>query len=257
MPWVTAFHTIPVWFISLGHRPVIHIHNARPHEPLPLSDRLTRLALRPASRFVAHAERIADDLHELGLKQECTVCPLPPLIPLDRTALPSGNPALLFLGYVRDYKGLDIALDALATLPDRFTLTVAGEFWTSAEEWADRVDQLGLSDRVRLISGYQSDEEVRALFASHHIVVCPYRSATQSGIVPLAHAAGRPVVATRVGGLHEAVRDGVDGVLCQPTPTDFADAVTRAASDLEHLADGTADSASLWTRYATALTEPS
>jgi glycosyltransferase involved in cell wall biosynthesis len=89
------------------------------------------------------------------------------------------------------------------------------------------------------------------MFASHHIVVAPYKTASQSAIVPLGQAAGRPVVATDVGGLAETVSDGVDGIL---TPAGnaqgFADGIRRAAGMLEELARNTPAKVSSWDTIA-------
>jgi glycosyltransferase involved in cell wall biosynthesis len=107
---------------------------------------------------------------------------------------------------------------------------------------------------VELDLRYVPDEELTDLLARHHLVVLPYRSATQSGIVPLAHAAGRPVVATAVGGLVESVRDGVDGVLVPPDDAAaLADGLERAAVDLAALAAGAAAVSTSWDDVATAV----
>jgi glycosyltransferase involved in cell wall biosynthesis len=90
------------------------------------------------------------------------------------------------------------------------------------------VDELGLQDRVELRDGFVSNEEAALLFSAADAAVLPYRSATQSGVVQLAFAYGTPVIATAVGGLPEAVSDGVDGLLCPPDdPQALAAAISR------------------------------
>jgi glycosyltransferase involved in cell wall biosynthesis len=127
---------------------------------------------------------------------------------------------------------LDIALDAVRMVRQNGTdlrLTIAGHFWEPIDSWRRRIDAARLSDAVSLQPGYVSDAELTRLFASHHLVLLPYRTATGSGIVPLARAADRLVVATAVGGLSEAIQDGRDGTLAsRPEPGAFADAIVRA-----------------------------
>lgn len=254
VPWVTPFHAFVVRTLlgARAGRRVVHVHNALPHERMPFARGLTRFGLRPAGRFVAHAAAIADTLHSIGMDQPCTVVAHPPNLDLSPTPLPNRPPTrLLFLGFVRPYKGLDIAFDALERLPDHYRLTVAGEFWDDAEPLRDRAGRFG--ERVSLDDRYVPDEEIGDLLGDHHLLVCPYRSATQSGLVPLAFAAGRPVVATDVGGLAEVVVDGKNGELSTVDPGAFAAAIERADARLEDLALGAAASAPSWREYADAV----
>lgn len=123
---------------------------------------------------------------------------------------------LLFFGLVRPYKGLDVLLRALALGPAGVELTVAGEFWGGTKATEQLVDELDLGDRVELRPGYVAAAKVPALFAAADALVLPYRSGTASQNVDLAHLYGLPVVATTVGTLSTAVRDGVDGLLVPP-----------------------------------------
>ncbi len=122
----------------------------------------------------------------------------------------------MFFGLIRPYKGLDVLLRALAAGPPDVCLTVAGEFWGGVERTRELVAELGLTARVELRPGYVSVTDVPALFATADALVLPYRAGTATQNVDLAHLHGLPVVATRVGGLAETVRDGVDGLLAAP-----------------------------------------
>jgi glycosyltransferase involved in cell wall biosynthesis len=111
-----------------------------------------------------------------------------------------------------------------------------------------------LADVVELRVGYVPDEEIGPILAEHHLVVAPYRSATVSGIAPLAFATGRPMVVTPVGGLPEAVEHGVNGVVADAVDAvSVADAVLAAAEQLDELAAGAAASSSRWEDVASAL----
>jgi glycosyltransferase involved in cell wall biosynthesis len=108
------------------------------------------------------------------------------------------------------------------------TLLIVGEFYQGRERCLHLINSLGLASRVRIIDSFVPDEEVSLYFSAADLVVLPYESATQSGIVPIAHAFERPVVTTRVGGLPEAVRDGETGLLVEPrNPAALAEAIIR------------------------------
>ncbi|MFD0776966.1 glycosyltransferase, partial [Streptomonospora algeriensis] len=160
--------------------------------------------------------------------------PLPPHLPRARGAHPAPVEGglrrnLLFFGIVRHYKGVDVLLRAFAkSAPADVGLTVAGEFWGASQELRDLAAELGVADRVDFREGYVPAEELPGLFAGADALVLPYRSATATQNVHLAHEYGLPVVATRTGALADQVADGVDGLLCAPDDTDdLADALRR------------------------------
>lgn len=261
--WTTPFHTLTylvVLALTRRTRRVAIVHNALPHEPLPFQRTLTRVVLGQCDGLIAHATTVADELDELlGGKVDTVTVAHPSNIGVERKPLPPLDDGLrlLFLGFIRPYKGLDVALDALAELGQRGVrpkLTVVGEPWDPAEPWAERVAERGLSEQVDLRLGYASDDEVERLLATHHAVLLPYRSATQSGIVPIALAAGRPVVATAVGGIAEVVEDGVNGTLATPGDADsLADAIERCAAQLTDLAAAATTVAESWDDVAAAV----
>jgi glycosyltransferase involved in cell wall biosynthesis len=203
--------------------------NAVPHEPRPGDRLLTRFLLGAVDAAVVHtpAERAA--LAALT-DRPVAVAALPPHLP-DGPPLPRAPGVarrLLFFGKVRRYKGVDVLLRALAELDD-VHLTVVGEVYPDAADVPALVDRLGLRSRVTLHPHYLPAEAIPDLFASVDALVLPYRSATASQHVALAHRYGTPVVATRVGNFPDGVDDGVDGLLC--APDDVAD-LTRALTAL-------------------------
>lgn len=261
--WATPFYALTygvVLAVKGKARAVAVVHNALPHEPLPLQRTLTRGVLGRCDGLVAHASTVAKDLDELlDGRVEVTRLPMPAHIPVQPTPLPEVGDELrlLFFGFIRPYKGLDVALDALAKLRDRgvrHRLTVVGEPWDGSESWPDRVTERGLEDQVDMHLRYAADAEVSDLLAKHHAALLPYRSATQSGIAPIALAAGRPVVATAVGGLRDVIRDGQNGTLAEPNdPVSLADAIERCAADLTTLAAGASSGATTWDDVASAV----
>jgi glycosyltransferase involved in cell wall biosynthesis len=262
-PWVTPFQALAyrTLLAAAGRtRSVAVVHNPIPHEERALDERLTRLALGGVSGALAPPGPAADDLRRLLPGVPVVGLAIPPLIKLEPTPLPPGPPwRLLFFGFVRPYKGLELALDAVATLLQRqvpVELTVAGLFWGPVEPWGQRVADAGLDAHVSLRPGYVPDPKVQELFASHHVVLVPYRTAPQSAIVPLAYAAGRPVAATRAGGLAVQVVEGVTGALAPPDDAaGLADAVERVLADLEATARGARERAPAWSSVVEAVLE--
>jgi glycosyltransferase involved in cell wall biosynthesis len=254
-------------------RRVVVCHNVTPHEPFRGSALLTRAALRHADCFVTHARRQEAELSSLGLGHVPTVDAFHPrFVSSDLSAPPTraaiaaerrrqGNPDLLLLcfGAIRPYKGLDLALEALALVDPALSvrLLVAGRFWSGEPAYRRQLEELGLRDRVELRDRYIPDDEAALLFAAADAAVLPYRSASQSGVVQLAFAHGRPVIATAVGGIPEAVSDGEDGLLCPPEdPRALAEAIERMAREKDRLTASVArrrDSHS-FDRYAELLT---
>ncbi|MFE3458821.1 glycosyltransferase family 4 protein [Nocardiopsis aegyptia] len=239
-------------------------HNVLPHERRAVDVSLTRALLRRVDGVLTHSPEQAHLAEGLmgPERPRPAMAPLPPHLP--DTGGPVQGPAgerrhLLFLGIVRPYKGVDLLLRALADgAPDDVTLTVAGEFWGGTDEPAALARELGVADRVRLRDGYVPASELPGLFASADAVVLPYRTATATQNVWLAHEHGVPVVATRAGTLADHVHEGVDGLLCEPgDAADLARALTAlyAPGEAERLRAGVrpVDPAPYWRDYADRL----
>lgn len=224
-----------------GARIAWMVHNAAPHEGPAFPRRIATLGMRPGDAILVHAGNEARRLAYLGVSPAATVVPHPvPSLRVVRAAradarrvldLPDDETVFLFFGYVRPYKGIDLLLDALAGMPEGppWRAIVAGEWYVDRAVADARCDRPPLAGRVHLVDRYVPDEEAAVLFAAADVVVLPYRSGTQSGVVPLAWAHGRPVVTTAVGGLPEAVRDGEDGIIVPPADPG---ALARALDDV-------------------------
>ena len=203
-------------------RVVALCHNVLPHERRAVDVFLVRALLRRVDGVLTHSPEqahLAEGLLGSG-RARPVVAQMPPHLPetgTRREPAPGERRHLLFLGIVRPYKGVDVLLRALAEgAPDDVTLTVAGEFWGGSADLAALARGLGVADRVRFREGYVPAEELPELFAGADAMVLPYRSATASQNVWLAHEHGLPVIATRAGALADHVREGVDGLLCAP-----------------------------------------
>ncbi len=117
---------------------------------------------------------------------------------------------------VRQYKGLDLLIRALAEVKPDVTLTVAGDIWEGRDEITRLISELRVGDRVTLSDGYVPSDHVPSLFAGADALVLPYRSGTASQNALIALQFGVPVIATRAGAIADAVVDGVNGLLCEP-----------------------------------------
>jgi glycosyltransferase involved in cell wall biosynthesis len=135
---------------------------------------------------------------------------------------------ILFFGYIRAYKGLDLLLEAMPRIVSEIPLTllVVGEFYEGAGRYEKLIKEGGIETSVRLVGTYVPNEEVSLYFSACDVVVLPYRSATQSGIVQIAYQFDRPVIATDVGGLSEVVLHQKTGIIVPPgDPTALSAAV--------------------------------
>lgn len=200
-----------------GVQVVTVVHNAEDHEAAWWKSRLSQFQLRQSSRLVAHSAAIARDLRRLTPELPVTIRPHPvyDTYPLPRGDLPRrAGLELLFFGLIRPYKGLDIALRALRdSARADVRLTVAGEFWQGQAETRALIGELGLDDAVELVPRHVSDQEAAEYFARCDAVIAPYRSVTSSAVVALAQWYGRPVIASDLPGLSEAVAAGETGWL--------------------------------------------
>jgi len=130
---------------------------------------------------------------------------------------------LLFFGYVRKYKGLDILIEAfpkiLASNPEA-RLLIVGEFYDDPKVYFELIKKLNIEDKVKVINQFVSNEEVAKYYQVADVVLLPYRSATQSGILNVAYGFEKPVVVTDVGGLAEFVDEGKTGFVVTPNSPD-------------------------------------
>lgn len=223
-----------------GAKVVSILDNVIPHERRPGDIALTKYFLRSVDAFLAMSRSVRADLERLRPGAPCELVPHPvydlfgervdKIEARRRLGLPEREPILLFFGFVREYKGLDLLLEALPRIRERVRarLLVLGEFYSGKEQALEQIRRLGLSDAVALEDGYVPNERVGLYFSAADAVVLPYRSATQSGIVPIAYQLERPVICTDVGGLAEVVEHGRTGLICPPLDVEaLAQAVIR------------------------------
>lgn len=209
--------------------------NIIPHERRPGDKLLTRFAFRYIDSYVVQSHAVERDLqkwhpdpltsylphpvYEIFGEEEERSAARAKLAQVDPAmTLNNDERVLLFFGYVRDYKGLDVILDAMPSILERMKvrLLVVGEFYNNEQKYRDQVRRLGVGDYVLFHSDYVPNEEVGTYFSAADVLTLPYKSATQSGIIQIAYNFHRPVIATDVGGLGEVIVDGRTGTIVPP-----------------------------------------
>jgi glycosyltransferase involved in cell wall biosynthesis len=145
-----------------------------------------------------------------------------------KLSLPSGEKLMLFFGFIRRYKGLDILLEAMADKRIRksgIRLLIAGEFYEDENVYREQIKKLGIDDLLILRTDFIPDSEVRYYLSAADVVIQPYRNATQSGVTPLAYHFEKPMIVTNVGGLPALVPHHKVGLVAEPSPQHIADAI--------------------------------
>ena len=207
------------------------VHNAFDHEARAWKTRLSLWQMAQADRYLTHNDDLAAELGAHFPEARIDVFPHPVFddFPEPAGTLPrEAALELLFFGFVRPYKGLDLALDAVARSGRTdLRLTIAGEFWQGLDETRARIDRLGIAGQVEIIPRYVSDTETAELFDRADAVLLPYRSVTGSGVIPTACHFGRAVIATDLPGLAAVVRHGETGWLTPPGDIDVLAATIR------------------------------
>ena len=213
------------------------IHNMVPHEPTLLDQLFAPRFVARMDAFVALSHSVVDDIARLDRQSKpIALCPHPlydnfgtPVSreeALSHLGLDATHRYVLFFGLIRDYKGLDLLMEAFADprLAD-VRLIVAGECYGSAEKYEALEQRLALTDHIIWHRQFVPNDEVKHYFAAASIVAQPYRSATQSGVTQIAYHFERPMLVTNVGGLAEMVPDGRVGRVVSPDAPAIAEAL--------------------------------
>lgn len=209
--------------------------NVIPHEKRPGDTPFTRYFLKSCDAFITMSEKVMQDLR-LFEKNKPAQLVAHPLYDnfgaaISKTearqhlGLPANEKIVLFFGFIRKYKGLDLLFDAMAQ-PDLkssgIRLLVAGEYYEAEKDYQAQIDQLGIREQLYLRTDFIPDSEVKYYLCAADAVIQPYRNATQSGVTPLAYHFEKPMVVTNVGGLPALVPDHRVGLVTSPQPEAIA-----------------------------------
>ena len=212
--------------------------NVIPHEKSFIDRMLTRYFLKSVNGAIVMSGSVLDDLKSFNINFPVTCNPHPLYdnygTPLSREEalrklnLPADNSYMLFFGFIRAYKGLDLLLEAFAEKNLRngkLKLIVAGEFYENDKPYRDIIAKHDMGSDVILVDRFIGENEVASFFSAADLIVQPYRSATQSGVTQIAYHFGKPMLVTNVGGLGEIVKNGECGYVVNPDPQSVSAAI--------------------------------
>jgi len=219
------------------HSKVICIaDNIIPHEKRAGDTVFTKYFVKPVDAFVTMSEKVLADLKIFNQQKPALFIPHPLYDNFGgkiskeeaRQKLNIGinDKLVLFFGFIRKYKGLDILLEAMAILKHKMPnlkLLIAGEFYDDKKAYETQIEQLNIANSLILHTDFIADSEVKYYFCAADLVVQPYRNATQSGVTPLAYHFEIPMVVTNVGGLAAMVPHGKIGLVAEPNPASLAE----------------------------------
>jgi D-inositol-3-phosphate glycosyltransferase len=230
------------------------LDNVIPHEKRLGDKLLIRYFTSSQDAFIAMSRSVENDLRLFEQSKPCAFNPHPLYDhfgerspreqALNKLGLDVNYRYLLFFGLIRDYKGLDLLLNAMANEKVRalkVRLIVAGEFYSDPKPYHDLIQELGLSENLVLRTEFIPDSQVADYFNAADIIVQPYRTATQSGVTQVAYHFEKPMLVTDVGGLAEIVPHGKAGYVVNPRAEDISDALldfyskARYPEMLEHV----------------------
>ena len=213
--------------------------NVIPHEHRPGDRSFTRYFLKSCHAFVTMSEKVMADLRKFEPHSSAQLVQHPlydnfgEAISKNKArqiiGLNQKDKIILFFGFIRHYKGLDLLLEAMndsRIRTSRIKLLIAGEFYEDEKPYREIIDKHQLKDNVIMKNLFIPDDEVRNYLCAADVVVQPYRNATQSGVTPLAYHFEKPMIVTNVGGLPGLVPHKKAGLVCEPLPDAIATAIT-------------------------------
>jgi glycosyltransferase involved in cell wall biosynthesis len=211
--------------------------NVIPHEKRPGDKPFTSYFVKPVDAFITMSEKVLSDLRRFTSKKALLV-PHPLYDNFGekiskeaaRKELRIGNEDLvmLFFGFIRKYKGLDLLLEAFKLVQNNapqttiLKLLIAGEFYEDHKHYDDLLNDPQIKSKLILHTDFIPDSEVKNYFCAADVVIQPYRNATQSGVTPLAYHFEVPMIVTNVGGLPSMVPDNRVGLVAEPTAASLA-----------------------------------
>lgn len=213
--------------------------NVIPHEKRPGDKQLTQYFVNGCDAFVVMSKSVEEDLRKFDTAKPSTFIPHPVYDIFGKAVskveaqkklnLNPNDKHILFFGFIRKYKGLDLLIKALGIIKHQTSnikLIVAGEFYDNKDEYHQLIKENGLENNVILHSDFIPSEEVKYYFCASDIVVQPYHTATQSGVTQIAYHFARPMLVTNVGGLAEIVTHNRVGYVTETNAESIAASLT-------------------------------
>ncbi len=229
---------------SNGHTKVVCIaDNMIPHEKRFGDRAFTKYFIQPVDAFVTMSQKVFDDVRLFTKEKPVHLTPHPlydhfgdivdKLTARKHIGIRPEAKIVLFFGFIRHYKGLDMLLNAIHVLDRQhgfdanIQFLIAGEFYEDAAPYQQQIKELGIAHRLILRTDFIPDSEVKYYLCASDVVIQPYRNATQSGVTPLAYYFEVPMIVTNVGGLPALVPDGKVGLVAEPTAESIAQKIAQ------------------------------
>jgi glycosyltransferase involved in cell wall biosynthesis len=219
--------------------------NINPHEKRPGDKAFTNYFIKPVDAFVTMSEKVMKDLRMITTKPAQEVVhplydnfgeALPKTEARQHLGISTDENIILFFGFIRHYKGLDILLESMKILAERKQhtsslpipkLLIAGEFYEDRKIYDELINSLNIKDHLIIKTEFIADSEVRYYLSAADFVIQPYRNATQSGVTPLAYHFEKPMLVTNVGGLPALVPHNEVGIVSEPNANAIADGILK------------------------------
>ena len=218
---------------------VLNCNNILPHEKFPFDGYLAKKLLQSANSIIVMSKEVEKQLLNLIDKPNYKKLNHPNYKMFGKSISKSAakkildikkSKVMLHFGLIRNYKGLDILLRSIKKIEnqlDDFLLLVAGECYEDEKYYVNLVNELEINSIVKLKLKFIPKEKVSTYFCASDVVLLPYRSATQSGIIPIAYQFLKPVIVSNVGGLPDVVHNGKTGFICEPTVQSLSKSILK------------------------------
>ncbi len=213
-------------------------HNIIQHEKHPGTNLLTGYFLRSTDGIIVQSKKVLNDVFHFTNKLPVKLCPHPLFDnfgenlaredALKYLNLETKNRIVLFFGFIREYKGLDLLIKAFAderVASVDIKLLVAGEFYTDSKPYLKLIEKLNLGNKIILHTNFIENSNVNKYFSCADIVAQPYKTATQSGVTQIGYHFNKPMLVTNVTGLPEIITHNVAGYVTEPDAKSIADAL--------------------------------
>lgn len=210
--------------------------NVIPHEKRAGDTLFTKYFVKPVHGFITMSKKVLSDLQHFAPAKPALFIPHPLYDNFgekiskeearNKLGIAQDEKIILFFGFIRKYKGLDILLQAMKILKDqgeKIKLLVAGEFYDDRKNYTELADHLEINELLIMHTDFIKDSEVKYYLCASDCVVQPYRDATQSGVTPLAYHFEKPMIVTNVGGLPDLVPHKKSGLVSEPSPNEIAE----------------------------------
>lgn len=212
--------------------------NVIPHEKHFYDNAFTKYFIKPIDAFITMSQKVLQDLKTFTSTKSAKYVAHPLYDNFGEkiskqearknVGIAHEEKILLFFGFIRKYKGLDILLDAMPEVIKKtpgIKLMIAGEYYEDAKIYEQQIDKLGIRNNLILKNGFVADHDIKNYLCAADVVVQPYRNATQSGVTPLAYHFEIPMIVTNVGALPDMVPDGKVGLVAEPNAASIAEKI--------------------------------